>query len=110
MLRRPLEFTQYTSALFAQAAERAGVATSMGSVGEPHDNAVAEAFMASLKRELVSRRSWPTRRELRIAVYDYIETFYNRTRRHSALGYLSPATYEHLTDLSEPPSTDQNRP
>jgi putative transposase len=87
--------SQYTSLAFGKAAREAGIAQSMGAVGEPHDNAMAESFMATLKRELVNRRSWPNHRDLRIAVYDYIETFYNRTRRHSALGYLSPTAYEH---------------
>ena len=97
--------SQYTSLAFGRAAHEAGIAQSMGAVGEPHDNALAEAFMATLKRELINRRSWPTQRELRIAVYDYIETFYNRTRRHSALGYLSPTAYEHLTDRQTALST-----
>ena len=61
----------------------------MGSRGDCFDNAVAESFFATLKKELVRRRSWPNRRELQSAVFDYIETFYNRERRHSTLGYLS---------------------
>ena len=55
---------------------------------------MAESFFASLKKELVRRRSWPTRRELRSAVFDYVEAFYNRERRHSTLGYLSPVQFE----------------
>ena len=66
----------------------------MGSVGDCYDNAVAETFFATLKKELVYRRSWPTRRELRSEVFEYIEGFYNTRRRHSTLGMLSPAGFE----------------
>ena len=69
----------------------------MGSKGDCWDNAVAESFFATLKKELVHRRSWPTRRELISEVFEYIEALYNRTRRHSTLGYLSPANYENGT-------------
>ena len=66
----------------------------MGSIGDCFDNAVCEAFHASLKRELINRRSWPTRAEARTTVFEYIEGWYNPRRRHSTLGYLSPAQYE----------------
>ncbi len=69
----------------------------MGSKGDCFDNAVAESFFATLKKELVHRRSWPTRAELRTEVFDYIEVFYNRERRHSTLGQLSPVDYENST-------------
>jgi putative transposase len=69
----------------------------MGSKGDAYDNAVAESFFATLKKELVHRRSWPTRRELSGEVFEYVEAFYNRTRRHSTLDYLSPADYEKRT-------------
>ena len=59
-------------------------------------NAVAETFFATLKKELVNRRSWPSRLELQSAVFEYIEAFYNRQRRHSTLGMRSPVTYEQL--------------
>jgi transposase InsO family protein len=59
-----------------------------------HDDAVAETFFATLKKELVNRRSWPSRLELQSAVFEYIEAFYNRRRRHSTLGMVSPADYE----------------
>ncbi len=55
---------------------------------------MAESFFATLKKELVHRRSWPTRHELSSEVFEYVEAFYNRQRRHSTLGYLSPADYE----------------
>jgi putative transposase len=89
--------SQYVSLAFGQAARDAGIARSMGSVGDCYDNAVAESFFATLKKELVHRRSWPTRRELTSEAFEYIEAFYNRTRRHSTLGYLSPADYEDRT-------------
>ncbi len=58
------------------------------------DNAVAESFFASLKLELIDRRSWATRTQVRRAVFDYVEVFFNRQRLHSSLGYLTPAEYE----------------
>jgi putative transposase len=69
----------------------------MGSRGDAYDNAVAESFFATIKKELVHRQSWPSRRDLSSAVFDYIEAFYNRQRRHSTLGYLSPKEYENTT-------------
>lgn len=86
--------SQYVSLAFGQRARDAGIAVSMGSKGDCFDNAVAESFFATLKKELVHRRSWPTRRELQSAVFDYVESFYNRERRHSTLGYLSPREFE----------------
>jgi transposase InsO family protein len=68
----------------------------MGSRGDCFDNAVAESFFATLKKELIHRRSWPSKAELRTEVFDYIEVFYNRERRHSTLGQRSPADYERL--------------
>ena len=93
-MRRPLESAQYVSLGFGQAARDAGIALSMGSRGDAYDNAVAETFFATLKKELVNRRSWPSRLELQSAVFEYIEAFYNRRRRHSTLGMVSPAEYE----------------
>ncbi len=88
--------SQYVSLGFGQAARDAGIAISMGSRGDAYDNAVAESFFATLKKELIHRKSWPTRRELGAAVFEYIEAFYNRDRRHSTLGMRSPAEYEEL--------------
>jgi putative transposase len=89
--------SQYVSLAFGQKARDAGIAVSMGSRGDCFDNAVAESFFATLKKELVRRRSWPSRRELQSSVFDYIETFYNRERRHSTLGYLSPREFEMIS-------------
>ncbi len=87
--------TQYTSIDFGRTLRGSGVLASMGSVGDAFDNAMAESFFATLKEELVYRRAWPTRHELEMEVFSYIEGFYNPRRRHSRLGNLSPADYEH---------------
>src|SRR4051794_13309577 len=89
--------SQYVSLAFGQAARDAGIARSMGSKGCCFDNAVAESFFATLKKELVHRRSWPTRHELTSEVFEYIEAFYNRVRRHSTLGMLAPLAFENST-------------
>ncbi len=86
--------SQYVSLGFGHACATAGISRSMGSRGDCWDNAVAETFFATLKKELVYRRSWPTRQELISEIFEYIEAFYNRQRRHSTLGYLSPAEFE----------------
>ena len=94
MLRRPLESAQFVSLAFGQQARAAGIAQSMGSRGDCFDNAVAESFFATLKKELIHGRSWPSKAELRTEVFEYIEIFFNRHRRHSTLGFLSPAQFE----------------
>jgi putative transposase len=86
--------TQYTSLAFGRRAREAGIDLSMGSTGDAYDNAMAESFFASLETELLDRTTFRTRADARLAVFDYIEAFYNRIRRHSALGYLSPAEFE----------------
>ena len=90
--------SQFVSLAFGQQARAAGIAQSMGSRGDCYDNAVAESFFATLKKELVHGRSWPSKAELRTEVFDYIEVFFNRRRRHSTLGFLSPAQFETITD------------
>ncbi|MDI6871128.1 MAG: IS3 family transposase [Bacillota bacterium] len=85
---------QYTALVFANTLQSPGIYASMGSVGDALDNAVAESFFATLQTELLDRRQWPTRQSLRSAVFAYIEGFYNRHRRHSTLGYLSPLEFE----------------
>ena len=89
--------SQYTSIEFGNRLRESGILPSMGSVGCPHDNAMAESFVATLKTELLDRRPWPTRETARSAIFEYIEGFYNPRRRHSSLGYLSPAEYERST-------------
>lgn len=88
--------SQYTSLAFGQGLEQAGVLGSMGSVGDALDNAVAESFFATVQTELLDRHTWPTRQSLRSAMFEFIHIFYNRQRRHSTLGYLSPSEFETL--------------
>jgi len=85
---------QYTSLEYRQALARAGVAVSMSRKGNCWDNAVAESYFATLKAELVSGEAWSTRHDLRAAVFEYIEVFYNRRRLHSSIGYKTPAQLE----------------
>jgi putative transposase len=86
--------SQYTALAFQERCQRAGVRSSMGSVGDCFDNALAESFFATLECELLARRAFSMHAEARSALFDFIEVFYNRQRRHSALGYLSPDTFE----------------
>ena len=85
------------SLIFGQRCRQAGIDLSMGAKGSALDNAVAEAFFATLKKELTRRRAWPTRRELQSAVFAWIEGWYNRRRLHSTLGMRSPDDYENRT-------------
>jgi putative transposase len=89
--------SQYTSLIFTRRCRSVGIDVSIGSRGDCFDNAVLESFHASLKKDLIHRRSWPTKAEARTAVFDYVEVFYNRRRRHSTLGMLSPADFENST-------------
>jgi putative transposase len=89
--------SQFVSLAFGQQARAAGIAQSMGSRGDCFDNAVAESFFATLKKELIHGRSWPSKAELRTEVFEYIEVFFNRRRRHSTLGFLSPEQFETIT-------------
>jgi len=88
---------QFISLTFGQACHEAGIAQSMGAVGSCFDNAVSETFFATLTKERLlhdAPKLWPTRRELRSAIFEYIEGFYNPTRLHSTLGMRSPIEYE----------------
>ena len=86
--------TQYTSIAFGLRCREAGVRPSMGSVGDCFDNAMCESFFATLECELLDRRKFKTQVEARHAVFEFVESWYNPRRRHSALGYLSPAEFE----------------
>jgi putative transposase len=88
--------SQYTSLAFGQRCREAGVRPSMGSVGDCFDNAMCESFFATLECELLDRRRFKTQVEARMAVFDFIEGWYNPHRRHSALDYLSPINYERI--------------
>ncbi len=85
---------QYTSYAFGKRCREADVMPSMGSVGDAYDNAMAESFFASLERELLDRRRFKTQAEAKMAVFEWIEGWYNPHRRHSSLGYRSPVNYE----------------
>jgi putative transposase len=86
---------QYTSFAYGRRLAASELVASMGTVGDALDNAVAESFFATLECELLDRYPWPTRSGLRTAIFDFIEVFYNRQRRHSTLDYHPPAVYEH---------------
>ncbi len=86
--------TQYTSIAFGLRCKKAGVRPSMGSVGDCYDNALAESFFATLECELLDRHSFRTQAEAKMAVFDFIEGWYNPQRRHSSIGYVSPALFE----------------
>jgi transposase InsO family protein len=91
---------QYTSAQHARLAKRHGVRLSVGRRGQCWDNAVAESFFSTIKTELIHRQAWPTRKAAHQAIFEYVEGWYNTRRRHSSLGYLSPAAYEGGTVIS----------
>lgn len=88
--------SQYVSLAFGERCREAGIDLSMTSGGSPLDNSVAESFFATLKRELVDRYSWPTRADLRVSLFEWIEVFYNRERLHTTLGDYSPQEFEDL--------------
>ncbi len=88
--------TQYTSWLFGHRLREAGLMGSMGKVACAYDNALMESFWGSMQVELLDRRTWTTRADLARAMFEWIEAFYNPSRRHSALGYLSPVAFEDL--------------
>ncbi|MDQ6770525.1 MAG: IS3 family transposase [Gemmatimonadota bacterium] len=89
--------SQYTSLAFGQRCEALGVRPSRGTVGDCYDNALCESFFATLECELLDRQSFPSQAEARMAIFRFIEGWYNPHRRHSALGQLSPIDYERLT-------------
>ncbi len=86
--------TQYTSWAFTRRALDSGLVQSMGSIGDCYDNGQMESFWARMQVELLNRKRWNTRLELANAMFEYLEIFHNRQRRHSALGMLSPIEFE----------------
>nr|WP_281221256.1 IS3 family transposase [Nocardia uniformis] len=86
--------TQFTSWVFGEKIRSAGLLPSFGTVGDGLDNAMMESFWGSMQIELLNRKKWKTRIGLANAIFDYIEIFHNRQRRHSALGYSTPIEYE----------------
>ena len=85
---------QYTALSFGKRLEEVGIVPSMGRVGSAPDNAISESFVATLKVELVHACRFPTREAARVAIFEYLEAFYNRRRLHSSLGYVSPEGFE----------------
>ena len=100
--------TQFTSWAFTHRARDSGLVPSMGSVGDCFDNAVVESFWARMQVELLNRQRWRTRIELANAIFDYIEIFHNRQRRHSALEMRTPIEYERI-DHNNPTPTLQTQ-
>ena len=92
---------QYTSLAFGRRCKEVGVRPSRGTVGDAYDNAMCESFFATLECELLNRRRFRTQAEAKMAVFNYIEGFYNSRRRHSALQYLSPINFEQRILLAE---------
>ena len=86
--------SQYTSFAFTRRLKDAGITPSMGTVGDALDNAMCESLIGSMKIELLNRQPWKTIDDVSIAVFEWLEAWYNRRRRHSALGYISPLEYE----------------
>ena len=93
--------SQYVALLCGRRPREAGIAQSMGSKGDCYDNAVCESFHATLEKELLRRRCFRTRQEARTAIFDWIEGWYNRERRHSRLGYRSPERFERDHERSD---------
>jgi putative transposase len=88
--------SQYTSWAFGQRLQTAGMLASMGTVGDCHDNAMMESFWGTMQMELLDTKEWQTRDELANAIFEWIECWYNPTRRHSSVGMHSPVTFETL--------------
>jgi putative transposase len=111
-LRRPVESAQYTSIDYTQTLTDHRMLASVGSVGDAHDNALAESFVDSFKTELIAERVWRSRGQLELAVVGYIG-WYNYDRPHESLGYLSPAEHEQgrqALNAAEPPNPDKQSP
>ncbi len=93
---------------FTHRARQSGLVPSMGSVGDCFDNAVVESFWGRMQVELLNRQRWRTRIELANAIFEYLEIFHNRRRRHSALGMHAPIEYERIHHDNQPRAL-QNR-
>jgi transposase InsO family protein len=102
VLRPPIEPGQYTSWAFTDRAKRSGLVPSMGSIGQCYDGAMIESFWGRMQTELLNRKRWKTRIELANAIFDYLEIFHNRQRRHSALGMRTPIEFELLHQSAQP--------
>jgi transposase InsO family protein len=91
---------QFGSWAFTTRAKQSGLVPSMGSIGDCYDNAVIESFWSRMQVELLDRQRWRTRLELANAMFDYLEIFHNRRRRHSALGWVTPIEFENRTSIT----------
>lgn len=91
---------QFGSWAFTTRAKQSGLVPSMGSIGDCYDNAVIESFWSRMQVELLDRQRWRTRLELANAMFDYLEIFHNRRRRHSALGWLTPIEFENRSTIT----------
>lgn len=105
---------QFTSWAFTDRARQSGLVPSMGSIGDCYDNAVIESFWGRMQTELLNRQRWKTRIELANAIFEYLEIFHNRRRRHSALGMRTPIEYEMMQSsippVAEVPQRDSTKP
>ncbi len=101
--------SQFTSWAFSERVRQAGLVPSMGTIGNAYDNALIEAFWARLQTELLNRKKWKTRIELSTALFDYLEIFHNRNRRHSVLGMLTPIEFEPQTPPDSHTPSPRNR-
>ena len=95
-MRRPLETGQYALADYRRLLDAHGIQCSMSRRANCWDNAVVESFFATLKTELIHHADYHSPAEARAAIFEFIEVFYNRQRRHSTLGYLTPARFERM--------------
>tara|TARA_R100000963_G_scaffold11110_1_gene8043 strand:- start:126 stop:422 length:297 start_codon:yes stop_codon:yes gene_type:complete len=94
VLRRPVESAQYCSHDYQKLLRQHGFQVSMSGKGNCYDNSAVETFFKTIKAELIWRRSWETRRQAEMVIFEYINGFYNPRRRHSALGWKSPVAFE----------------
>ena len=101
--------SQYTAVGFGQRCKDAGVRPSMGSVGDCYDNAMCESFFATLECELIERKSYATRPEARLSVFDFVEGWFSPHRLHSALDHQSPMSYEETCCLREDRETEKSQ-
>jgi transposase InsO family protein len=95
--------SQFTSWAFSERVRQAGLVPSMGTVGDAYDNAPIESFWARLQTELLNRKKWKTRLELSTALFEYLEVFHNRNRRHSSLAMLTPIEFEKVNNKPNTP-------
>jgi putative transposase len=102
--------SQYTSLEFGKRCKAMNVRPSMGTVGDAYDNAMAESFFATLECELIDRRVWKTHTEARLAIFTWIESWYNPHRLHSSLGYLSPINFERQHAQKKKDTANQTKP